>query len=147
MVTLRDFKANDAAVLKQFRYSDASIKEIQDMIHDWNKHNDHGKYFDMLAIMHNNKIVGTISLYQHSDSIISIGPEVFLPFRRQGFGKDAMLIALETAKNKGYKIVCQQIRSNNAASIALHQKLDFETDGYGYKNRKGNEVFIFLKSL
>ena len=68
-------------------------------------------------------------------------------FQRQGFGKEAMLIALDTAKSKGYKIVFQQVRSDNISSIALHKSLEFETDGYGYINRKEKEVLIFLKAL
>ena len=58
-----------------------------------------------------------------------------------------MSIALEIVKSKGYKIVLQQVRSDNIPSIALHLSLDFETDKYGYVNKKGNEVFLFLKAL
>ncbi len=58
-----------------------------------------------------------------------------------------MNAALEIAESKGYKIVLQDIRSDNIASIALHQSLGFETDKYAYVNKKGNEVFLFLKAL
>lgn len=58
-----------------------------------------------------------------------------------------MILAMEVAKNKGYKLVSQQIRVNNTASIALHNKLGFETDGYTYKNKKDNDVHIFIKLL
>ena len=51
------------------------------------------------------------------------------------------------AKEKGYKIVSQQIRVSNAASIALHKSLGFETNDIIYTNAKGNQVSIYLKSL
>lgn len=41
----------------------------------------------------------------------------------------------------------QQIRADNVASIALHNSLGFETDGYVYTNKKGNEVLIYIKVL
>ena len=59
---------------------------------------------------------------------MSIGPEVFGEYRRKGFAKEAMICACEMAKEKGFKIVSQQIRTNNAASIALHLSLGFETN-------------------
>ncbi len=45
------------------------------------------------------------------------------------------------------EIVSQQIRTDNIASLNLHAKLGFETDNYIYKNRRGNDVLIFLKNL
>ena len=147
MVTLRHFENNDAVVLRQFENINMPIEEIRNMICDWNKLEVSGKYFEIFAIINDGQIVGSISLYQHSDTVISIGPEILPAFKKQGFGKQAMLIALDIAKSKGYKIVSQQIRSNNTASIALHKSLDFETDNYSYINKKGNEVFIFLKAL
>ena len=58
-----------------------------------------------------------------------------------------MVLAMELAHQKGYKIVSQQIRTDNTASIALHKALGFETSGAIYTNAKGNQVSIYLKSL
>jgi hypothetical protein len=41
----------------------------------------------------------------------------------------------------------QQIRADNVVSSALHNSLGFETDGYVYRNKKGNEVLIYIKVL
>ena len=147
MVTLRHFRYDDATVLQQFSYANMPIKDIQSMIYDWNKCECQGKYFEMFAIIHDGNIVGTVSLSEHSDNVVSIGEEVFSAYQSQGFGKKAMDIALEIAKEKGYKIVLQQVRSNNIPSIAMHQSLGFETDRYAYINKKGNEVFLFVKAL
>ena len=65
----------------------------------------------------------------------------------KGMDNPSLKLAMDIAKNKGYKIVLQQIRVNNVSSIALHDRLGFETDEYVYRNKKGNEVCIYLKSL
>ncbi len=147
MVSLRHFRESDAAVLLENGNICTSVEEIRDTICNWNRLIFHGKYYEMFAVIDGNQIVGMISLYQLSDSVISVGPEIFPVFRRRGFGAEAMRIALDIAKGKGYRIALQQVQADNHASIALHKSLGFETDGYGYVNRKGNEVYIFLKSL
>ncbi len=101
----------------------------------------------MFAIVKEDTIVGTISLLQQSQNIVSCGLEVFSDYRRQGLGKEAMALVLEIAKNKGYKIVCDQVRRDNTASIALHRALGFESTEYVYINQKGKEVFVFLLCL
>lgn len=147
MVSLRHFQDSDAPILRESGNIGMSVEEIQDMIRSWNKFVFHGRYFEMFAVLCDDKIVGMISLYQLSDSVISVGPEIFPAFRRCGFSGEAMRIALDIAKGKGYRIALQQVQADNHASIALHKRLEFETDGYEYVNRKGKKVLIFLKSL
>jgi RimJ/RimL family protein N-acetyltransferase len=146
MITLRRFAVEDAPYLQE-RYSSLSCEQIEKMICEWNSGKFDGKYFEMLAIISGGCIVGTISLYEHSSKVVSIGPEVFEPYRKNGYGKEAMLKACRIAADRGYKIVSQQIRTDNAASIALHLSLGFETSGAVYTNAKGNQVAIYLKSL
>ena len=147
MILLRNFEKEDASKLQENGYCDLSREQIEDLICDWCKKQFDGKYFEMFAIVSDGKIVGTVSLYQHSSEVISIGPEVFLEYRRKGFAKDAMIRACQIAKEKGFKIVSQQVRTDNEASIALHCSLGFETSGLVYMNSKGNKVTIYLKSL
>lgn len=147
MVTLRHFEREDAPALRESRYPDMAAEEVRDMIDNWNKGKFQGRYFEMFAVMSDGGLAGTVSLYHRSKSAVSIGPEVFPPFRGGGIGRAAMLSAMKRAKDRGYKIAMQQVRSANAASIALHKSLGFETDGYGYVNKKGDEVFILLKLL
>lgn len=147
MVKLRTFTIDDAEILQQEHLHNMPIEEIENMICDWNKLEFQGKYFEMFAIVDDDKIVGEISLYQLSDSVISLGLEVFVKFRRQGFGKQAAVLALQICKSKGYRIVCNQVLSENIPSIALNKSLGFETDMYRYKNQKNKEVFLFLKPL
>ena len=128
-------------------YHGLSSEQIVELIRDWNRKIFDGRYFEMFAVVSDNEIVGTISLYHHSSEVISIGPEIFSEYRRKGFAHEAMKQACSIAKNKGYKIVSQQIRTDNSASIALHLSLGFETNGSVYTNKKGNQVSIYLKSL
>ncbi len=147
MILLRNIKNEDACELQKYKFSDLCVQQIEAVICDWNKKQFNGKYFEMFAIVSNEKIVGTISLYQHSSEIVSIGPEVFCEYRRKGFAKEAMICACQMAKEKGYKIVSQQIRIDNYASIALHSSLGFETSEIVFTNPKGNQVLIYLKCL
>ena len=147
MILLRNFKKEDASELQEYVYSDLSTEQVEALICEWNKKRVNGKYFEMFAIVSEDKIVGTISLFQHTSEVVSIGPEVFCEYRRNGFAKEAMICACQMAKEKGFKIVSQQIRTNNTASIALHSSLGFETNELVYTNAKGNQVSIYLKCL
>lgn len=147
MIVLRNFKDSDASIFQEKHSRHLSLEEILDMFRKWNVKEYEDKYFEMFAIVKGEDIVGRISLYQHSESVISCGPEIFEGCCRQGFAKEAMGLAMDIAKNKGYKVVMQHIRTDNGASIALHNSLGFETDGYVYRNKKGNEVLIYIKAL
>lgn len=147
MLHLRNFDFSDNELVSS-RFN-TPIKEANLMIEKWNSGLFNETYFEMLAI-HNidiDTVVGTISLYEHSKSIISIGPEIFQEYRQRGFAKAAMTEAMKIAEQKKYKIVLQQIRTDNKASIRLHESLGFERDICVYKNRKGNDVYIFLKII
>ena len=146
MITLRNFTDADISVLQQYPYRNVPFAKIQETVHAWNQKRFQGTYFEMFAIL-NPLIIGTISLYQHAPDIISCGLEIFPDYRRQGFGKEAMTLALNIAKSKGYGAVTNQVRSDNIASIALHQALHFVSDGNTYKNQKGNDVLIYQKTL
>ncbi len=147
MIVLRNFTKTDALALQKLNHSHLSVEQVETLICEWNQKHVNGKYFEMFAIVFDENIVGMISLYQHSTEVVSIGPEIFTPYRQKGFAREAMLYACTIAKEKGYKIVSQQIRTNNVASIALHSSLGFETSGLTYTNAKGNQVAFYLKSL
>ena len=118
MITLRRFTIEDAPSLQE-RYSNFSREQIEEMICKWNSGQFDGRYFEMLAIISDGSIVGTISLYEHSSKVVSIGPEVFEPYRKNGYGKEAMLKAFKIAADREYKVVSQQIRTDNSARATL----------------------------
>lgn len=147
MIVLRHFTASDIPILQKYRCQNWNVQEIQEMMEQWNRKEYEGKYFEMFAVTAGQTVVGSISLYEHTKSIVSLGLEIFLEYRRRGYASAAVREALQIAKNRGYQIVRDRVRTNNTASIALHQKLGFETDGHEYENPKGDKMHLFLKPL
>jgi Sortase and related acyltransferases len=122
-------------------------EKAESLLAEWNAGSYQGSYFEMFAVQCDDTVVGTVSLYGHSQAIVSIGPEIFEEFRRRGFAKAAMTEAMRIARERGFEIVLQQVRTDNGASIRLHEALGFEKDNYTYTNRNGNEVFLYLKTI
>ena len=147
MISLRHFEEPDAEVLRTFFPSARCQDDILSMIHDWSTLSYNGRYFEMFAIQEDATIVGSISIYERSKGIASLGIEIFAPYRRTGHAYEAMRLLIEFATQKGYKIILQQVRTDNLASICLHEKLGFETDGHVYENQKGHKVLIYLMPL
>lgn len=146
---LRHFKpdAQDVNLLQKFYCPELPRAAIAGMIGDWNTLSYQGKYFEMFAVVRDKKAVGTLSLYEHSRSVVSVGVEIFAGERRRGNGTAAMKKAIELCRKKGYKILAHQVRTDNAASMRLHEKVGFETDRYVYKNQRGHDVYLYLKPL
>ncbi len=147
MVSIRHFSDNDIDALRTNLYPYLSLEEIRLMVQDWNSGSYLGKRFEMFAVLNGKEIVGTISLYEHSKSVASIGVEILEPHRRKGNAHEATLLLLEFAKQIGYKVIQNQVRTDNAASIRLNEKLGFESDEYVYKNKRDQAVYLFLKAL
>ncbi len=133
-------------VLLMSKY-EMSDSDADTLISESNVELHNSKFFKMFIVSNKEAYIGTISLYEHSASVISIGPEIFDKYKRQGYAVQAMKAAMKAAKIKGYKVVFQQIRTDNTASIKLHTKLGFETDKYDYVNKNNHTVNIYLKSL
>ena len=147
MIALRQFSALDAAVLREKQMPDASMEEVLRTIRAWGTKTFQGKYFEMLALTAEDAIVGSVSLYGHTDEMASVGIEVFPDERGKGYATEGMRLIIETAKRRGYRIIQDQVRADNGASIALHEKLGFQTDGYIYRNAKGREILLYLLCL
>ena len=147
MVTLRQFSALDAGVVREQMMPDAPMEEVLQTIQAWGSNAYQGKYFEMLALTVDDTIVGSVSLYAHTNRIASVGVEVFPGERGRGYATEGMRRIIETAKMRGYQVIQDQVRADNGASIALHEKLGFETDGYIYRNAKDRKVLIYLLCL
>lgn len=147
MITIRNFTRNDINDLKKNKYPNMPAADIINMIDLWNLKKYKGNYFEMFAIISDYEIVGYISLLQ-CDKIdtVSIGIEIFQPFRQQGYGTEAERICLAYAKKCDYKIARAQILVDNKGSISLHKKLGFVQKSITINN-KGNEVYLLEKVL
>ncbi len=145
MIELRPISVDNIELLAE-KYN-MSVEDANNLIARSDSELYENKYFKMLVVLNWASCVGIVSLYEHSASVISIGPDIFVEYRKRGYGTEAMKLAMDIAREEGFTIVCQQIRTNNNASIKLHESLGFETDNYIFKNRNDNEVSIYLKSL
>ena len=145
MIKLRPISEADAILLSE--KFNTSLEDINKLLFQSNSELYEDRFFKMYAVMLGELCVGTISLYEHSASVVSIGPHIFEEYRQRGYATEAMKAIMDVAKSKGYKIISQQIRTNNTASIELHTKLGFETDNCIFKNRNDNKVYIYLKSI
>ena len=54
------------------------------------------------AIVKDCEIVGAVSLYQLSESVVSCDLEIYEYYRKQGIGSEAMILAMDKAKKMGY---------------------------------------------
>jgi len=144
--SLRHFTYEDISVLQKYKYQGSAPQEIQQKIDTWNSKHCDDKYFDMFAVTDEDKVVGMVSLYQHTTDSISCGPEIFAEYRNKGYGTKAVSQALDIGKRNGYKIAVAQIRKDNHESIHIHEKLGFELD-HEYVNKRGNEVGFFIKHI
>ncbi len=147
MVTIRNFTHQDAEALRQSLYPDMELSAISEMIDEWNSLVCCGKYFEMFAIVSDDRIAGYVSLYEHSKTVASIGAEVIAEERRKGAASEAISLLMRYASEKRYRIILDQVRRDNTASIRLHEKLGFESDGYVYRNQRGQETVLYLKPI
>ena len=128
-------------------YPDMTIHSVEQMIADWDACSVAGRRFEMLAVVREDIIVGYASLMERSKTIVSAGIEIFENQRRKGYAADALGQLLRRAGEEGYCVVLDQVRKENQASIALHEKLGFESDGYVYRNKRDHEVLLYLKRI
>ena len=147
MVTLRRFSRDDVKILQKKQLPNITEDEIAALIAEWDGGSYQGKHFEMLAVVSDGAVAGSVSLLAHSHSVVSFGTEIFPEERRKGLAYGAMRLLLERAAEQGYRIVLQQVRADNEASRHLHEKLGFESDGYRYRNEKDREVVLYLKAL
>ena len=147
MTELRHFRPEDAEIVRRSLYPDADDAEAAGLIDEWNAGVWQGKPFEMLAVLSGGRIVGQASLLEHSPSVVSAGIEISAAERNRGLGTGALAALISLAKEKGYRIMLDQVRWDNRASIRLHEKLGFESDGCVYRNRQDREVILFIKPL
>ncbi|MBQ7146317.1 MAG: GNAT family N-acetyltransferase [Lachnospiraceae bacterium] len=147
MLTLRHFEQEDAETLRSFLYPDMTIPDIQDMIRQWNTFVHADRYFEIFAVLSEKRMVGTVSLYEHSRNMVSAGAEIFRDEQGKGYGAQAMILLEKVTKEKGYRLILNQVRTDNGASLRLHEKLGYERDSSIYCNQRGHEVYLYIKLI
>lgn len=147
MLTLRHYRKSDFVPLMHVLYPNENYADVERPAIEWARKEYNGKAFEMFTICLENEPIGKVTLYQHTESIVSVWPEIAPAFRHRGFGSAAMKLMIEIARKKGYKTVMQQIEVGNEASEDLHTRLGFQTSGIVYKKPKEGKFRIYLLSL
>lgn len=149
MVQLRQFIISDIDFIlsnwsateriKGCRFPD-NMNQLTKIIREWTTKSYQGKYFEQFAIVNNECIVGMISLYEVNGSSVSVGVIIDKKYYRRGYAEKALNLIKEVAKDKGYKQLVSTCRTNNYASIKLHERCKFYNQGKSI-NKKGNEIY------
>lgn len=146
MIGLRPFSEADLQSISQYQYPTLPKADIKALIAQWNKRQYDGKFFEMLAVVWDGNVVGYTSLLAQEYGCVSEGIEIYVPFRRQGYALAALKELMEYASSLGYRTVTAQIRQDNAASLALHEKLGFQIVDR-FINKRGKAVFSLSRPL
>lgn len=146
MISLHPITRDNKALFQDTSYAAMPPEAMDKMLAESLAKCHDGKYFELFAVMDGNTCVGFVSLYETAPKEISCGPEIKPQYRQQGYAYAAVCAALECAKQLGYTKSVAQIRQDNTASIALHQKLGFSLCR-SYTNKKGHPVLEFEKAL
>ena len=84
---LRHFNENDYLELTKYYMPNLKEEQFKQIIREWNLLKHKNKFFEIFAIVENRQIVGMISLYQHTSTVVSEGVEIFKPFRNKGLDR------------------------------------------------------------
>lgn len=141
---LRPLNADDLPLLAA--YQGCMVDDLLPMLQSSQRRCHEGRYYEQFAICADGRLAGLASLYAHGNGEVSDGVEVFPPFRRCGYAGRALHCLEELARLKGYELLTAQVRTDNAASIALHTRCGFVI-ARTYVNRRGREVYRMEKSI
>lgn len=144
VICLAPLTAEDMPELAAYR--NCPVEELQLMLEESLAQNHDGCYYEQFTMRADGRLVGVMSLYARADGVVSEGVEVFEPFRRNGFAAQGLSLLMDVARKRGYSVMTAQVRVDNTASIALHEKLGFQR-GEKWCNRRGREVYTFCKPL
>ena len=146
MISLRSFRPCDWQVITKYQHTDLDKADAEKLIAEFNAPSYQGKVHKLLAITDNDQVVGYVSFIETASETVSIGVEVYAPFRRQGYAYAAISQLLTMANAYGYHTAAWQVRKDNAASLALCRKLGFTVVSEGMSKR-GKPVYNLVKSI
>ena len=146
MIYLRTFRPTDWQVITKYQHPDLMQEDAVKLIDQLNASTYQGKFHKLCAIADNDQIVGYVSMLEQDDGSVSIGVEVYEPFRRKGYAYLGVFQMLIFANALDYQIATARVRKDNTASLALFKKLGFSIIGESVSSR-GNPVYDLTKSV
>ena len=146
MIVLRPFRPEDWAVVSQYQYPGISQDDAINLIAEFNAPTYQGKFQKFYAVENEAQIVGYVSIIEQSNGVVSVGAEIYQPFRRHGYAYNAIIQLFDLSNSLGYHTATGQVRQDNTASLALCRKLGFSTVGETI-SRRGKPVYNLIKSI
>ena len=146
MLSLAPITVDNIPDLEDTSYAEMSDEEKRRMVRESRCRRHDGAYFELFSVSDDGQIVGFMNLYARSDRTISIGPEIKKRLQGRGYGFAAETLALDHARQMGCSSAVAEVREDNAASIALHEKLGFSCVDRRI-NQHGNPVRVYIKAL
>ena len=120
---------------KQKMLSDSQAKQYED-----------GNYFEVFTLRDGTDVIGFVSLYSKEPGSVSIGLDIREQYRRRGYGTRFAELIAKLLAEKGFSFIRNTVRTDNKASVLLHEKLGFTlTDQY--TTDKGRNVYVFEKAI
>lgn len=146
-LSLSPLASEDVPFLTGTGYVSMSEKAKKDMLaaSQTMRHTD-GNYFEMFSLRDGIDIIGFVSLYSKEPGSVSIGLDIREQYRRRGYGTRFAELIAELLAEKGFSVIRNTVRTDNKASVLLHEKLGFTlTDQYA--TDKGRSVYVFEKAI
>ena len=147
MLAIVPFSAADFPALSGTGYESMSAAARRTMLAaSERKTHEDGCYFEIFTIKDGGTVVGFASLYAKKKGVVSIGLDIREPFRRRGYATRAAEPLTALLTGKGFVAIRTHVRTDNEASIRLHEKLGFTRTGQE-KTDRGTAVFVYEKQL
>ena len=146
-LSLSPLASEDVPFLTGTGYASMPEKAKQKMLSDSQaeQYTD-GNYFEVFTLRDGTDVIGFVSLYSKVSGFVSIGLDIREQYRRQGYGTRSAELIAKLLAEKGFSVIRNTVRTDNRASVLLHEKLGFTlTDQY--TTDKGRNVYVFEKAI
>ncbi|MBE6799329.1 MAG: GNAT family N-acetyltransferase [Ruminococcaceae bacterium] len=142
---LRPISKSDIKLLDGFSYGAMPEREKQKMIEESVSKMHEGKYFELFLVFQNAKCIGIMNVFEHTECIVSVAPEILESERHKGYGFEAMIAILSLMYEKDYTIAVADVDFSSVAGIKLHEKLAFERERTYTKD--GKTMALYIRTL
>ena len=137
----------DLPALTGTAYGDMPLEvKLKMLAESQNRRHGDGRYFEVFTLKDGDLAVGFASLYEREKGVASVGLDIREPFRRKGYATRAAAPLAALLTEKGFSVIRTHVRTDNEASLRLHEKLGFIRMGQD-KTDRGAKVIVFEKRL
>ena len=146
-LSLSPLASEDVPFLTGTGYASMPEKAKQKMLSDSQaKRYSDRNFFEIFSLREGNDVIGFVSLYSKEPGFVRIGLDIRKQYRHQGYGTRSAEPIAKLLAEKGFVTIRNTVRTDNEASIRLHEKLGF-TLADQYTTDKGRSVYVFEKAI